>query len=94
MKYLLFGLLAYLAWRWYTAQRASDEPAVQAPPSPAQPVGGPEKMVSCAQCGVYLPQSEAISGAGALHFCSNEHRDQHSQHSQTHGQAQGPDHRH
>ncbi len=91
MKYLLFGLLAYLAWRWYTAQRSNDEPAVQAPPSPAPSVNGPEKMVSCAQCGVYLPQSEAISGVGELHFCSTEHRHQYSQAS---GQAQGEDHRH
>lgn len=75
MKYLLLGLLAYLAWRWFVAQRARDEPAVQAPPPPpAQAVGAAEKMVSCAHCGIHLPQSEAIDGPGALHFCSQEHR--------------------
>ncbi len=72
MKYLLFGLLAYLAWRWYTAQRPNDEPA--APPSPPPQTGDAEKMIGCAQCGVYLPQSEAVTGPDSLHFCSDEHR--------------------
>lgn len=72
MKYLLLGLLAYVAWRWYAAQKPGDgEPAAQASPPPA---AGSEKMVSCAHCSIHLPQSEAIGGAGALHFCSNEHR--------------------
>lgn len=76
MKYLLLGVLAYVAWRWYVAQGSKGEPATQAPP-PAPPTeggGGAEKMVSCAQCGIHLPQSEAIDGTGALHFCSDEHR--------------------
>ncbi len=74
MKYLLFAVLAYVAWRWYTAQRAKDEPAAQAPPAPAQPEVATEKMVSCAHCGIHLPQSEALAGPGSLHFCGDEHR--------------------
>ena len=34
-------------------------------------------MVQCARCGVYVPESEAISHDG-LHFCSAEHRDAHT----------------
>lgn len=76
MKYLLLALLAYLAWRWYVAQRTKDEPAVQASPPP-QATDAAEKMVSCAHCGIHLPQSEALAGQGALHFCSDEHRLKH-----------------
>lgn len=33
-----------------------------------------ELMIRCAHCGVYFPQSDAVS-AGALHYCSVAHRD-------------------
>ena len=33
----------------------------------------PERMVRCAHCGVYLPQSEAL-GAGDKYYCNEEHR--------------------
>ncbi len=78
MKYLLLGLLAYLVWRWYVAQKPADEPAKQA--SPVSPAAGNEKMVSCAQCGIHLPQSESIAGEGEQHFCSNEHQQAYAQH--------------
>lgn len=74
MKYLLLVLLAYVAWRWYVAQRSGNEPAAQASPPPAD---NSEKMVSCAQCGIHLPQSEAIAGPGAYHFCCGEHQQEH-----------------
>jgi hypothetical protein len=32
----------------------------------------PEKMVSCAWCRLYLPQSEALQGNG-IFFCNREH---------------------
>lgn len=32
-----------------------------------------ESMVACAQCGVNVPRSEALEGAGRF-FCSEEHR--------------------
>lgn len=77
MKYLLLGLLAYVAWHWYSAQRQKDQPTAQ-PPESAPPAGsGAERMVSCAECGIHLPQSESIDGRGALHFCSDEHRLRH-----------------
>ncbi len=82
MKYLLLGLLAYVAWRWYVAQKPGNEPgnqpAAQASPPPADDI---EKMVSCAQCGIHLPQSEAIAGPGARHFCCSEHQQEHARRS-------------
>ena len=33
-------------------------------------------MVSCAECGTHLPESEAFPGRGG-HFCSAEHRQRH-----------------
>lgn len=46
--------------------------------APARPqagadTGSGEPMVSCAQCGVNLPRSEALM-AGNRAFCSEEHR--------------------
>ena len=32
-----------------------------------------QRMVQCAHCGVYVPESGAVAAAG-LHFCSDEHR--------------------
>ena len=37
-----------------------------------------EKMVACAQCGIHLPLSESVAGAGALYFCSEDHRAHHA----------------
>ena len=63
---LLFGVVAYLLFkgvrRRATARREGDRPAP-----------GAERMVACAQCGVHLPEGEAIAGEGR-HFCCEEHR--------------------
>lgn len=32
-----------------------------------------QRMVQCAHCGVYVPESAAVAIAG-LHYCSDEHR--------------------
>ena len=42
------------------------------PRSPASKPG-PAMMVSCAECGAHLPESEAYPGKGGQ-FCSTEHR--------------------
>ncbi len=87
MKYLLWALLIYLAWRWIKASQRKDRPAQADSPSgtdiePA--LAGTERMVRCEQCGIYLPASEALPDAGALHYCSAAHRDLHrSQHTQS-----------
>lgn len=80
MKYLLWALLLYLGWRWYLSKKAApkvDATAAAAPPAPETPDNA-EKMVGCAYCGVHLPLSESVAGSGALHYCSDEHRLQHS----------------
>ena len=41
---------------------------------PAQPAqSGAEPMVACRQCGVHLPQHEALPGRGGV-FCGEAHR--------------------
>ena len=72
MKFLLWALLIYLAWRWYTAPKKPVADQVR----PAENDGA-ERMLRCAQCGVYLPASEAIAGAGDQQFCSEAHRADH-----------------
>jgi len=45
---------------------------------PKATAGGTTKnMVRCAQCGLHLPEAEAISEQG-LYFCCEEHRRQHA----------------
>ena len=96
MKYLLWAVVIYVAWRWITAPKkpqpdplAENEPDVA---STAEATGSaPEKMVSCAQCGIHLPVSEALTGVNRQIYCSEEHRQQHGQAIavQTHTQAAG-----
>ena len=35
---------------------------------------GAQSMVSCAHCGLHLPQPDAVEGEGGRHYCSAEHR--------------------
>lgn len=70
MKYVL--LLALLAFVFYMLGRKRQGPPPAAPrPPPAAPQG--QAMVACAQCGLHLPQGEALPGRGGV-FCSAEHR--------------------
>ena len=84
MKYVIWALLIYFAWRWYTASSnaaAKKSDADQFAPEAGQSAGtvhATETMVRCARCGVHLPASEALTGAGSAVFCSEEHRNDHS----------------
>ena len=76
MKYLLWALLIYLAWRWFSAAQARKrsqvgDAAVSKEPAPG---AGTERMVKCAGCGLHLPLSEALPGPGDRFFCSDAHR--------------------
>jgi uncharacterized protein len=42
-----------------------------APPRPADPPQ--QQMLACAQCGLHLPQADALPGRGGV-FCSEAHR--------------------
>lgn len=79
MKYLLWALVIYFAWRWYQT-KTSTNPDADAPAATVDAAGDAtaERMVACAQCGIHLPLSEAVRGDGALHYCSEAHRSGHS----------------
>jgi uncharacterized protein len=70
MRILIFivavGLLLYFINSWLKLLRYK-------PPAADPEKGtGSEKMVQCAQCGSYLPVSNAVSHK-EKHFCSREH---------------------
>lgn len=68
MKYLLlFGLIGAIWWFW-SKRKAADE-ALSTP----RQAKASEKMVSCAQCGVYLPESDGIVD-GERAYCCEAHR--------------------
>ena len=69
MKYLLI-LLLVLVVIWAVKRGRAPKP----PQTPAKPEGSaPSEMVSCAHCGLHLPQEEAVSGQKGL-YCSTDHR--------------------
>ncbi len=69
MKYLIWLLVILLAiWAVKRNRKANQTPAPKAPPPTA-----PSDMVTCAHCGIHLPQEEAVSGKNGL-YCSAEHR--------------------
>ena len=69
---LLLAAVA-LVWWWLSSRRRnlrSDEQTKQPPPQSQSSA----EMVSCAHCGVHLPQSDALQGADGAFFCGEEHR--------------------
>jgi uncharacterized protein len=74
MKYLVLLavlLIAYMVWRNNRIERRGG-PA----PGPREPgkEGSPQQMISCAACGLHLPQADAVTGSNGLQYCSQEHR--------------------
>ena len=47
----------------------------QKPRPPAPPGQQPGKMVQCANCGIYIPEQEALTG-GERRYCSQAHLDE------------------
>ena len=70
---LLLVIIAALVWLTRRGRRRVS--GGDAPPPPAAPK---EAMVACAQCGLHLPNGEALPGRGGL-FCSEAHRAQFEQ---------------
>ena len=71
MKYLVLLavlVIAYLVWRHGRVEHRQRDSSRRAPPV------GPQEMVSCAQCGVHLPQPDAVRGGDGRFYCSQEHR--------------------
>lgn len=46
-------------------------------PAEAAPTAISEAMLSCSQCGMHFPASEAVMERADLVFCSEEHRARH-----------------
>jgi uncharacterized protein len=81
MKYAVVILVVLLGfWLWKKnraderAQNSRDSDATPKRKSNA-PSGTPQIMVSCAVCGVHLPQTDAVMGK-FKHYCSLAHRQQ------------------
>ena len=79
MKYLIWAVVIYLAWRWYIVSKpssAGSAPSTESssPASTSDADDVAEAMVKCAQCGIHLPHSEAVHGAGAITYCSEDHQ--------------------
>ena len=73
MKYLLVlavVLVAFYIWRNNRRDSMRAPPPAQAP----RPLGAPEAMVRCAQCGTHLPATDAVAGRRGS-YCSAAHRD-------------------
>ena len=66
MRFLMWGLLIWLGWRWLTRQQTA-QTTEQSPDHDVTP------MVKCSQCQVYLPTDEAFHYRNH-HFCSQQHQ--------------------
>lgn len=80
MKYLLVLAVVFVGvWMWRN-NRINDQTTKRGGSSPSKGADATQQiMVSCAHCGLHLPQTEALAapGADAAHpmwFCSAEHR--------------------
>lgn len=72
IKWLLtLGIIVLVLLLWFGKGRSGGA-AGSAAPRRREP--GPQAMVSCAHCGLHLPQPDAVEGEGGRHYCSAEHR--------------------
>ena len=69
-KFLLLIVILAAVW-WLVKGFRRKDPGKDARRDATE--AGPEQMVHCSHCGLYLPQSEAIAD-GEKFFCSAEHR--------------------
>lgn len=73
IKWLLTIAIVVLALMlWFGKGRGGRQAGGGRPRRPTAP--GPQAMVSCAHCGLHLPQPDALEGEGGRHYCSVEHR--------------------
>lgn len=67
MKYLiLIGVVFAVIW-WIKLSRPSSRAQRESSDD------SPQTMVACAQCGVHLPEQDAVH-AGSARYCSQAHR--------------------
>jgi len=74
MKYLLVLTVVFVAiWVWRNNRRSE---RAEAPPArPPQMPAVATRMIACAQCGMHLPEHEAVTGRRGQ-YCCHEHRRQ------------------
>jgi uncharacterized protein len=75
MKFVLLILAVFLLfWMLRGGMRRRGQPPKQkSDPSDAK-TAAPQAMLTCAQCGAYLPGDLALPGRGGV-FCDSVHRD-------------------
>jgi len=81
MKLLLWAVIAALIVAWIMREKKTSgtmRDARQDAARATRSLGEPQQMVQCAECGLYLPASEAIAGPSGKVFCGEEHRLQHA----------------
>ncbi len=77
MKYLIWLLVALAVVVWLKRARA----ALSGAPGKADNSSRrreSEAMLQCAQCGIHIPASEALTDRSGVAFCCDEHRVQHA----------------
>lgn len=72
---LLLGLVV-LALFWAFGRRRGATGSDEVPPESVKRASEPRTMVRCAQCGLHLPQVEAVQDSAGHWFCSEAHRAQ------------------
>lgn len=73
MKFLIL-IVVVLAVVWLMrGLRKPNLPPRSQQETPPPAADAQEEMLSCQQCGVHLPRSEALPGRGGV-FCSEAHR--------------------
>jgi uncharacterized protein len=73
---VLVGAMAWLAVsrRQRPPQRPDEQPAEPPRRSGGDRLAPPQAMVSCAHCGVHLPQADALLDAAGRPYCGEAHR--------------------
>jgi uncharacterized protein len=85
MKYLIWFLICLAVVTWIKRKKAAfvrnsinmhNPHNLRTPQGDAPGASGAavETMRQCAQCGVYIPASEALSDNSGVQFCCQEHR--------------------
>lgn len=69
MKYLFWLVVLGVVW-WVWSKRSNAPGKADSPERHDPP---PEKMVTCAHCGVHLPESEGLADGGRI-YCCEAHR--------------------
>jgi len=68
---LVLLVLVVVAVLWMMRGKAPQVPPARPQGRPADPPAQP--ILACAQCGLHMPQGEALPGRGGV-FCSEAHR--------------------